>query len=161
MTNDLAGDHLRRTYDAQTAEAAERLKFAIGIVDNGTRSLMLINGGALIALFTFIGNARKVQVGLTLSPQLLWFAFVAFSVGLVLTMLAMLGAFLSQNAFYAAAQAIAWNAQDEMAGRPARQDTERDVRAGQHAQYAAVGAAVLSIVAFVGGCAFALAGVLP
>lgn len=146
-------------YASQTAEAAERLKFQISLVDRGIQSLMLINGGALVALFTLLGSKAPIH----LDTRLLWLAFAAFAGGLALTLLANLGAFVSQWQYYVTCQYAAWDAQKIMVSAPSTYDTAivRAASIGFVAQMAGTVSAVLALVAFVVGCGLAFAGVLP
>jgi len=149
-----------RNYQAETTEALERLKFTVALVQSGIQGLTLINGGALVALFALVG-AVSDRSAVKLDPSMLWLAFAAFAGGLALTMLANLGAFLSQNAFYVVATWQAWNYQDLIEGKTPSRDVAATHRRGEQAQYAGTAAAVFALVAFVIGCGFALRGVMP
>lgn len=145
-----------RHYDQQTKEAEHRLGFAIGFAQSGLQALALVNGGALVALFTFIGSANVVRFDF----QCIWTAFAAFAAGLVCNMTAYLAAHLSQDQFYLTAQYSAWKVEDEMVGAGPRHDPRAPWRRGQNAQLAAIATAVLSLICFLVGTGFALAGVL-
>lgn len=152
------GEAARQNYDALTAEAAERLRFQVGFAEQALKGLMLVNGGAVIALYTVIGNSGPMS----LDAGNLWAAFGCFVAGLVLTLLACLGAFASQSYFYASAQHEAWNEQARMlTGRLGGYDHRSPYRLGYWAQIAGVGSAVLSVAAFALGAGLALSGVLP
>lgn len=133
-------------YDAATAEAAERLRFSVGFALSGLQALTLANGGALIALFTFLGNSGAVTL---------------FAVGLASNLVAFIGAHLSQDAYYTMAQVEAWKAQAAMAATEYPDDVLKHHRTGTFWQRLAMIAALLALACFICGAAFALAGVTP
>lgn len=147
--------YLMKTYEAQNAEAAERLKFSISLAQSGLQALTLINGGALVALFTLVGSAT----GLKFDLSSLWWAFSMFATGLVLNVLAFLGAHLSQDRYYEMAQCLAWDAQDALTGLTSSRDPMQSHRLGLLAQRCAIIAAILSLAAFITGSGFALSAV--
>jgi hypothetical protein len=144
-------------YEAQTAEAAERLRFATDFAQSGLKALFLANGGAMVALFTLIGNHGALKPDTTL----IWWSFAAFVAGLVFALLSSLGAHISQNLYYILAQAIAWNARDQVHGGPAGHDLERPYNLGTIAQRGATVAAIVSLAGFAAGAGLALAAVMP
>jgi hypothetical protein len=149
----------RLDYAAQTAEAAERVKHQILLVDRGLQGMLLINGGALVALFTLIGSNAHLR----LVPLFVWSSFGAFAAGILLSLLANLGAFISQGQYHATAQFTAWEAQRVMQDLPSgyADQAASAYRFGRQAEIAGIVAALLALVAFVAGCGLALAGVLP
>lgn len=159
MTDDDHAVVARLDYDAAIADAAERVKYQVALVDRGLQGLMLINGGALVALFTLLGSKAPVH----LDARLLWCAFGFFALGLALTLLANLAAFLSQGAFYTVSIMEAWDAQNALSGVAAQRSDAIQAahRTGLHAQYAGIAVATLALFAFCLGCALAFAGVLP
>ncbi|WP_010186020.1 hypothetical protein [Sphingomonas sp. PAMC 26605] len=159
MADDIASATARLDYEAAIADASERVKYQVALVDRGLQSLMLINGGALVALFTLLGSKAPPHF----DARLLWYAFGFFALGLAMTLLANLSAFLSQAAFYAVSMMEAWDAQRAIGGLAAERTTDmhRAHRGGLHAQYAGVATAALALFAFVLGCGLAFAGVLP
>jgi hypothetical protein len=58
----------------------------------GLRNLMLINGGAIISLLTFLGNTRGLYDAASLRT-----AMIAYVAGLVAAVVAHLTAYISQN----------------------------------------------------------------
>lgn len=146
----------KRDYEQQSREAEQRLAFAIGFAQSGLQALTLVNGGALVALFTFIGSASAVRFDF----PLIWIAFAAFAAGLVCNMGAYLAAHLSQDQFYLSAQYAAWKAEQELMGRVVTHDPYVPLRRGQHAQLFAIAGAILSLLCFLIGTGFALAGVM-
>ncbi|AOF97687.1 hypothetical protein [Sphingobium sp. RAC03] len=147
---------LERDYQSQSQEAAERLRFSIGFAVNGLQSLTLINGGALVALFTFVGAAGSVRFNIAM----LWWSFACFAFGLVCTILAYLWAHLSQDCYYVAAQGLAWDAQDRLkAVQPDRVNIVSHVR-GDLYRLGGVACALLALFGFVAGAGFALSSVV-
>ncbi|WP_145201413.1 hypothetical protein [Sphingobium sp. B2] len=146
---------IEQEFASQDAEATARLSYSIGFAQSGLQALTLINGGALVALFSFVASASAV----TFDLAALWWAFGFFAAGLVFNILAYLGAHLAQDRYYIVAQYCAWNAQDEMADADASHDPMPPYRAGSIAQMAAMLCAILALAAFIAGCGFALSGV--
>lgn len=87
--------------DYAYADAAERVRFQAGFAEKMLNAMMLANGGAIIGLFTFVGNLiGKAGSPIILSIAPLWIAFASFVLGLSLTLGAHFFAFLSQQKFY-------------------------------------------------------------
>ena len=115
----------------------------------GLNALILINGGALVGLFTLIAPQRDLATKL-------WSSGLSFSVALVLTMLAWLFTTISQDHFQLCCTARAWNAEYEAEGREPTEDAQKPLRIGNRFMYAAYGSVVLSILSFVIGSLCAL-----
>ena len=146
-------------YAAYSAEASDRVKHEILLVDRGIQGLMITNGGALVALFTLLGSKAQFHV----IPTYLWSAFASFAFGIALAMLANLAAFLSQGFYYQASQFQAWDAQRAMHGQAATRigQTKAIFKSGQSAECGGIAAAIVALLSFIIGCGFALIGVLP
>lgn len=147
----------RLDYDAGRAEAAERIKHQIDLAAKGLSGLTLINGGALVALFTLIGSKPEIAI----SMHFLWAAFACFAAGLASTIVAYFGAFVSQGQYYEVAETKSWNDQRIMFGLTAIVDPAPSLRRGLFAERLGVGSAVLALVLFIAGSGFALVGVAP
>jgi hypothetical protein len=151
-----------RTIASEGAEAAARLGYSIAFAQAGLQALTLINGGALVALFTFVGSAAAVKFDLTA----LWWTFAFFATGLVCNILAYLAAHLAQDCYHVVAPYLAWNAESYALADPGAADRVplHDPipvhKRGAVAQMAAMLSAVISLGAFIGGCGFALSGVV-
>lgn len=138
-------------YEAQTTEALARVQFQIDYSKTLFNGLTLANGGAILAILTFIGNtAGKVD------PAKMMSAFSFYIAGLVLVFLAYIGAFFSQFFFYNAAQFMAWNAQAEATGAKSTHDVAKEGGRGNAAMIGAVVACLGSLVAFICGSVSAL-----
>jgi len=143
-------------YDLAKADILERLKFQASFADAAWRSLALVNGGAIVALFTFIGNARP-----KIDHSLIWAGFVCFAFGLALNIVSIMGGFLAQAFYMKATTSSAWNKQTEMHGYEPQyvELQQREQTAGDRWEIVAIAAAVLSLIAFIIGAACALGGV--
>lgn len=152
MADDDAGREIgRQDYEAQTTEALARVQFQIDYSKTLFNGLTLANGGAILAILTFIGNtAGKVD------PAKMMCAFSFYIAGLVLVFLAYIGAFFSQFFFYNAAQFMAWNAQAQSVGADPVHDVAREGGRGNAAMIGAVIACLASLIAFVCGSVAAL-----
>jgi len=146
--------------EAARAELLERLKFQIGYSEAIIKSLILVNGGALVALFAFIGNAGSATV-FRFDTKGLWMAFALFVAGLALTLFAAIGGFFSQGFFYGVTQQEIWMAQEaRLTGCAPKDERFVGLRRGQIAQYLGVAFAILSVTCFSIGAGVALSAVL-
>lgn len=149
---------------AARADAAERNKAQLTIADAAMKALMLANGGAMIALFTFIGNlVAKSPAAVPFSTQRLWGAFACFVVGLTAALLCYVCAFVSQDRFYNQAMVEVWRQQEAWQRSLNSLPNAREVRffkQGMAAYATGIVLAFCSIIAFMVGCGFALSGVL-
>lgn len=149
---------------ASRADAAERVRNQQSFAEKGLGALTVANGGALIGLFTFIGNAVGKHTAIRFDLSHLWLAFGAFCVGVALTLIAYLLAFWSQVHFYRQAMHEVERFHRSLAfpDRAVDQTAENKANSsGQKAYGVAFFAALLALAAFVAGCGLALAGVLP
>lgn len=168
MSDDSAIEWVRRIaeqdYTAARAEAADRVKNQMSIADATMKALLLANGGAMIALFTFLGNLlAKSTAKPAFDAGALWAAFSCFVAGLVLALLTHALAFLSQERFYYQAMDEVWRCQNTMVDGVIRDISDAERRANRWGNVAYAIAFVLavgSIVCFAFGCASALRGVL-
>ena len=94
MIPEVAEQQLNDDSRATREEILERIRIQAAIGGSAMRTVVLVNGGAVIALLTFIGNTRT-SGGLTLSLGLGCFLF-----GLALGLVAHAAAFMSQERFY-------------------------------------------------------------
>lgn len=146
-------DFLLKTYDDELADSARRIEYATNFAQSGLNTLTLINGGAVIALFTLVGGEAKLsfQIGT------LWMAFAAFAAGLTANTVAYVCAYLSQNFYYMVSYENADRARAKAFKRVLPECGVRENhRRGELTQNLAIGAAVLALASFISGCAFAL-----
>ncbi|GLV22013.1 hypothetical protein TomMM35A_18660 [Sphingobium sp. TomMM35A] len=131
------------------AEYIERIRVQALIAEKLLAALMLVNGGAIVGLFTFIGNAGDT---LTIDTARVWWSFAAFIIGLVAALSAFACAFLSQHHYTLACHY-------EMEGAAERERAE--IIAGGKVYATGIVAAIGSVIAFGSGAFLALMGVLP
>lgn len=145
----------RLDYENWRTEYIERLGHQVQFAHAAIRGATLVNGGAIIALFTFIGNSKALfdRTGI-------WWAFGAFGSGLFLALLTSLFAFLSVGNYLGSTQQQLWNAQLEMLNRPARYDADSTWKIADRWQLVGILALVLSLLAFGSGSIFALNAVM-
>lgn len=148
-----------RDYERYSAEEAQRLGFQHDFAQAALKSSVLVNGGAIVALFTFLGNDKAV-----LDPDWLFWSFGCFAFALACGLAAYLGAFLSQGFYmnfiaYRATQSR--NAMGSIPDEEGHGAKERRQEAlGDIAIRFAVGACVLSLSGFVAGSLCALLGMV-
>ncbi len=148
-----------RVYAANIADAAERVKIQAAIADRALQSLMLANGGAMVALFSFVGSEHAIRfdaVGLKL-------AFVIFAIGIGMTLAAHVLAFVSQDRFYLASMLEVKRAKAIIADGTPNPDQTEALRAQMQGQISYIIGLLVAAAAtgcFIGGCWFALRAVM-
>jgi len=85
------------------ALARTRMEHIIGLTNQIFRHLVLLNGGAIVSLFTLLGHDAQLRVDRANLMQ----AFIAFVAGLVATMGGMTASFFAQNRLFAIEHATA------------------------------------------------------
>lgn len=138
-----------RYADQQAAEALARLQHTVSYAQGGLNASVLINGGALIGLFTLVAPHRE------LAAKLLPSGF-AFSAALLLTMLGWIFATISQDQFQISCTVRSWNEENAALGIEERHDELRPYKIGAWTMYAGYASIFLSVVAFVAGSLLAL-----
>jgi hypothetical protein len=147
----MSREELEQELRAESTEALERLRFATALAQSGLQYLTVVNGGALVALFTLIGTGKLAY---SLVP--LWTAFGAFVMGITAALTAYLFGYLSQNKFYFTASYRAMNLASQLGGRPQEQDAITPQNAGMRMLNFSIAAAAASILLFVVGAGLAL-----
>ena len=140
-------------YRANIAEASERMHFQVEYSQSALKNLNLVNGGAIVALLTFIGNTNH-----GFDAYAMKFAFGWFSAGLGFSLLAYFGAFFSQFFFMNVPFSDAWNAQAVAHGEKVQHSNQKDYKFGNLTMGAGIALATLSCLAFVIGSFVALDG---
>lgn len=151
-------DAAKYDYEAHRLESDDRIKYQIDFAQSLLQNLLLVNGGAIIALLTFIGNAKK-----TIDFNCLWYGFAGFSFGVVCALIAYFGAFFSQLHFMSVTVYQMSSAQSRMYGleEPVTdQELDKAGRNGNWALWLGVVLASLSLVGFIAGAFYALNGIL-
>lgn len=149
----------RHEYAFRCEDVAVRVKYQHEFSIAALKSLMLANGGAIIALLTFIGNGKS-----HLEPGALRWAMLFYGAGLVLGLFTYFGAYMSQGEFVSAASYQMVTAQERMRGNMPdeswRAEADRRMKVGTRYIALAVGLAILSLILFGVGCWQALTGIL-
>jgi hypothetical protein len=84
------------TTEFRKEHAIETYRSLISITLAGLKTLMLINGGAVVALLAYLGQSPQ---GPTLAPRVLW-SLGSFVAGVVFCVFAFLGSYQTQFALY-------------------------------------------------------------
>ena len=155
---DQAREIAKLDYEMSKADVADRVKFQTEFAHSVLRGLTLGNGGAIVALFTFIGNNDGTP---GYDASLIWWAFAAFLIGLFATFSTAFAAFFSQGFYMRSSASEGWTSQSQMFGGNETWDHKADYRRGEFAERIGIGAAFLGLLSFAVGSAFALAGVIP
>jgi hypothetical protein len=150
---DASRDMALEDYRANISETSERLRFQVEFSHAALRNLHLTNGGAILALLTFLGNT-----GFDFNFRAIWWAFVWFGFGLVSSLSAYFGAYFSQAEFMNVTIMEAWNAQKRARGLEAAHDIQTSFRRGNGFMYFGIAAAATSLVFFIVGSFVALSG---
>jgi len=138
-------------YEQQTAEAMARLQYQVDYSKALLNGLTVGNGGAILALLTFIGNT-----GSKVDPASMRSAFTVYGAGLACVLIAYAAGFFTQYFFYDATQSQAWNAQSAALGAGSEHDVSRPMRRGNIALVVGILAAIASMVSFISGSLLAL-----
>ncbi len=148
---------------SSTNDAAERVKNQLAMAQEALKALLIANGGAMVALFTFIGNVLAKAPATKFDAHILRWAFGLFVAGFVADLIAYVLGFLSQDRFYKQAIAeVERLSRSILADEPDRDQTKEAqlLARGQVFYLAGIAMAVLSVACFAVGCGFALSGAL-
>lgn len=63
------------------AKAIETFKSMVGLATEGLKALLLVNGGAVVALLTFVGNSKSIPARSFALPALMFVLGLIFCVG--------------------------------------------------------------------------------
>ena len=130
------------------ADSSERLRYQHEFALSGFKSLILINGGAIISLLTYVGNYDD-----KIPSSWLRASMATYVIGLVLTPLAYLLSYQSQSLFMAGSfkRAVMVRRGD---GDLSEELTEN--RIGMRYVNGTIVAAVLALAVFIAGSVFAV-----
>ncbi len=140
-----------KDYSAFLEEAADRLRFQVEFAQASMRNLLLVNGGAVLALLTALGNSSMSH-----NDRGMWWAFFWFSVGMLAALAAYFAAFFSQYFYYNGTLFQAWNAQQAAHDLENSHDPMPQFKRGDLSLVSGVIAATGSLIAFVIGSFVAL-----
>ena len=142
-------------YKVNTQEAMERLRYQFDFSQSGLRNLQIVNGGAIVALLTFIGNGSE-----RIDPNSVFWSFLWFSLGLAASLMSYFAAYLSQSHYMNLAFHRAWDAQHRAEGSEARFPADDHERNGDRAIMASMALASASLLVFVVGAFVAIEGLI-
>lgn len=134
-------------------DATDRLRFQHEYSIAGFKTLILINGGAVIALLTYAGNVKD-----GLEPANLQWAFIGYITGLVFAMSSYLTAYMGQALIMhhsSAAALVAMGVQEPDQAGQHRRESKATMWIG-----ISIGLCVASLVAFIGGSIAAMCGLV-
>ena len=133
------------------ADAKSRLDHAVAIAQSAYRSLFLVNGGAIIALLTFVGHTAPA-----IEQRALFWSFVWFGIGLGATLAGMIAFAFSQMYYMQSSNEEAWKAQAAFHGITHDGDGTKDDQLGDATIKAAVICALIGLAMFIVGSFTAL-----
>ena len=143
----------RMDADARIKSAAERIRFQQESAMAVIKGLTFANGGAILALLTFVGNHST-----NLNPGQLRSSFTAFAAGLALALSSYVGAYFSQGSYSHSETSDSWNHQSDMRQVPRlyTEDANKERRTGTIFEILGVACVVASLISFVVGAFSAL-----
>jgi hypothetical protein len=148
---------LEAMLDRQTEEISYRLGARLTLAHSAIKSLLYTNGGAIIALLTFLGNGEKFH-----DPALIKISIYCFVAGLFIGLFTHFGAFHSQDSFISASELrIAILRSDETSDISGLANSvERSVAGGKKFIALAVFSANMSLLLFLAGAICAANGII-
>lgn len=149
----------RLDYEYHRQETTDRLHIQEALGTGALKALVLINGGAIVALFTFLGNADADRI--SFDSDQVWVGFGLFVGGLVAAVCAQIAGYFMQARFGVATTHEMWNAQAKSLGAEPQYDATKPYRDGMVCQGFAIFLVVAALVAFCAGAATVLSGVAP
>ncbi|MBS0482604.1 MAG: hypothetical protein JSR96_10715 [Proteobacteria bacterium] len=142
--------------DRHWGDASERLKSASEYALGALKGLFLANGGAIVGLLTFVGNAHEahIKVGGIRS------AFALFALGLSAVLVAYIAGYVSQAYNMQASDRRAWHAYERASAPEVLQHVDSLARQANRAENIGIGMVVASLVLFITGAFVALSAIL-
>ena len=148
-------EYWRHEFESQRAESMHRSEVANTLGQSALKSMMLVNGGAILSLLTFVGNNGKV-----LSAFYLKVGMGLFGAGLFCALLAYFGAYFAQGDFMNVAAYRATDAQSKMINGDGIETPEIYEKRGTGLLWAAVALVMLSLLLFGGGVIASLSAII-
>lgn len=145
----------QQDYAFTREDAAERVRIQASLADRALQALLISNGGALIALFSFVAGSASLKLTAT---GLRW-TFALFVCGLFLGLVAHLLAFMSQDRFMHSSFEQMQRFQRIMHSGEWEEITQAELNPFRHGAicyYFGLGLAMLSMISFAAGCGTAL-----
>lgn len=138
-------------YEEQLGDAQKRLDISVSYAQAGLKSLFLVNGAAILALLTFLGNG-----GTLIEKGAIFWAFVWFTLGLAGSLIAYFGGYFCQSYLMQGSIIEAWNSQSFVHDMNRREDPSKSMKVANRFNVIAVLSAVSSLVLFIAGSFVAL-----
>lgn len=138
-------------YRAALEDSSSHLRYQVEFSQAALKSMLLVNGGAIIALLTFVGNR-----GSEFAPNDLKWSIGLFCAGLSLAMLAHIPAYIAQSYYHSFYRSEAWYAQSQAKGLVGVPAKESDLKWGNGMVLGASTMLLFSLFSFVAGAFFAL-----
>ena len=136
----------REDYESNLAIAASHLQYQVEFAQSLLKNLTIVNGGAIVAILTFIGNTQSA-----FDTAQLWQSVSAFSIGLGSVLLSYLSAHACQSYFHGFHMGAAWKAQTDAKGLRRDNMNGNDLKTGNRYLLTANFFSALSLVSFITG----------
>lgn len=150
-----ARDIAQLDYEFSKQEELARLSYQVEYSQSTLKNLTFVNGGSVVALFTFIA-ADKAKF----DDNFIWQSFAFFVVGLTATLVAFICAFLSQHYFMLTTAYQRWNPQRRIIGSDEPYKFDSLYKNGSIALFVGLTFSIIGLIGFICGAIAALRGVL-
>lgn len=154
MSKDALLEIAGREEENRWEETNERLRYSVEYAQAGIKGLFLANGGAIIALLTFVGNAQKI-----VEPEAIFWAFIWYILGLTLTLICYFSGYLSQTYLMNSVYCIAMQSRSDRHDLGEQYDAKSWETKGEQIIRVGLVAAILALLAFAVGSMVALDGI--
>lgn len=151
---------LRTQIEQLSAHHGDRLRFANEFAVQAQKGHLLANGGAIVAMFTLIGQGADSSFVKGLDQNMIWWAFGFFAAGLVLCLVSMIIAFEAQQFVALWLEQFIQYHVEALHGRSSQPLEPGGAGAANALTIWATLAALLSLAGFIVGAAIALASAL-
>lgn len=142
--------------DRRLVDASERLKYATEYAQGGLKGLFLANGASIVALLTFLGNAKDLHI----YTRGIWSGFTWFSLGLAAASATYILGYIFQASYMQASLHISMQADSVVHETGQTFDHKPHEKRGGWAENWGIALAVASLVAFVTGAFVALNAII-
>lgn len=150
--------------EAEIALSAEAIRARLTTLTQlamlGLQSLILVNGGALIALFTLIAQGTRTPFIAHVYPPTLWCSFLGFVVGIISAIASIFVGYVSQLSLSEAEQLELISKKEVQAGLADQTSNEKKkdslIDRGNAILKGAIALNIISLAGFIVGSGFAL-----
>jgi len=147
-------------YEHGRAQILQRMTAANGLALSGLRGLTIINGGAIIALFTLLAQGARSEIVQRFDAGLIIYASASFVTGLCLNLACFLLAFHGEQRLIAHDQNESRALFERLQGLDSEPPAPTEAEDGYRLIFLAAFLAGLSLLAFVVGAAIAVVATL-